>query len=394
MKFLWDTETRKRTVSNLLVVLAGILFCFLLFNLKRLQDGLGYFAAIVTPFIYGLALAFLLANPVNFFERKLGKIVDKHAHLKEYKRPVSIVLAMGISVIVLGALLSVVVPQLLDSIFMLVNNVQRYIANMDVWLWEIMGDLPMEISDEVYKEILSAWRTILDASGRIMVTGFQQILGVTGQITGLILDTFVAVIVSIYLLTSKEKFFAQIKKTLYALFSENVVKKAIAIGQLTSRTFNGFILGKIIDSAIIGVLCFICLSLLKMPYALLISVIVGITNIIPFFGPFIGAIPSTFIIFIVDPIKALWFLVFILLLQQFDGNILGPKILGDTTGLPAIWVLFAILVGGGLAGFVGMLVGVPTFAVIYALLKEYLEWRLIQKGLSPKTNDYHFDDRK
>lgn len=388
MKFLWDHDTRKRTISNIVVVIVGISFCFLLLNLDKLHSGLNFFMTIVTPFIYGFVLAYLLTGPVKFFERTWLKKLEQYKYLRRYRRPIAIILAMGITVFVLGALLSVVVPQLIDSMFMLVNNIQRYLGDIDVWMRELLEEFPVEISNEVYKEILAAWKTILNISSDIMVKGFQYLLGMTGQLTSSLLNIFVAVIVSIYLLTSKEKFFAQITKTLYACLPKHIVEQVLSVGALTNKIFNGFINGKIIDSAIIGVLCFACLTILKMPYALLVSVIVGITNIIPFFGPFIGAVPSMFIIFIVDPFKALLFLAFIFLLQQFDGNILGPKILGNSTGLPAIWVLFAILVGGGLAGFVGMLIGVPTFAVIYALLKNYLERRLEEKGLSKQTEDY------
>ena len=160
------------------------------------------------------------------------------------------------------------------------------------------------------------------------------------------------------------------------------------VGNLTSRTFNGFINGKLIDSLIIGILAFICLTIMKMPYVLLISVIIGVTNVVPFFGPFVGAIPSAFIIFIVDPIQVVWFCLFILILQQIDGNIIGPKILGGTTGLPAIWVMFAILIGGGIAGFIGMIVGVPAMAVIYTLFKAYIKQRLEGKDLPSNTGDY------
>ena len=192
---------------------------------------------------------------------------------------------------------------------------------------------------------------------------------------------------------SKEHFFAQWRKTLYAFFKKETVENLLYVGRLTSSTFNGFINGKLIDSLIIGILAFICLSIMNMPYVLLVSVIIGVTNIIPFFGPFIGAIPSTFIILIVDPLQAVWFVIFILVLQQIDGNIIGPKILGSSTGLPAIWVMFAILVGGGLAGFAGMIAGVPTMAVIYTLFKAYVKQKLEQKELPSGTEEYLASDR-
>lgn len=386
MKLSWDKETTTKTLSNIIVVLVGIAFCYLLFSWPQIKSSIGVFSSIVVPFVYGFVIAYLLAGPVNYFERRLLRFMDQNSTLKRFKRMVAILLVMVLAFMIIVALLSVVVPQLFDSLLMLINNIQGYITGVEQWAQQIFNEL--EIGADVYSEALAAWEKILNTAGTLMVSGMQSVLSVTGQVTSMVLNAFVAVIVAIYLLSSKEVFFAQMKKVLYAFLPEHVVKEVIRIGHMTNRTFNGFINGKIIDSVIIGIICFVCLQLFNMPYALLVSVIIGVTNIIPFFGPFIGAIPSTFIIFIVDPIKALWFLVFILLLQQFDGNILGPKILGNTTGLPAIWVLFAILIGGGMAGFVGMIIGVPTFAVLYTLFKEYLAYRLEKKGLSKKTGDY------
>ena len=187
---------------------------------------------------------------------------------------------------------------------------------------------------------------------------------------------------------SKEKFFGQAKKTVYAAMDIKRANAFIEDIRFVHRTFGGFISGKLLDSLIIGIICFVCLNWMKMPYVLLVSVIVGVTNVIPFFGPFIGAIPSAFLILLVSPMKCLYFLIFIVLLQQFDGNILGPKILGQSTGLPSFWVLFSILLFGGLFGFVGMIIAVPLFAVIYRLTATYVSSALRKKDLSARTEDY------
>ena len=377
-----------RTLSNIVVVLVGIAFFFLLLNWGQIKSGFGTFSTLIKPFIIGFAIAYLLSSPVNYFERKLLAFMDRWPHVKRFKRAVSILIALLLTCILIGALLSVLLPQLFDSVWMLVNNIPGYITGLEQWTQQFMAGTGVDISAGIYQNALSAWEKFVNTASDWLLAGIQSVLTVTGQVTSAVLDAFVAVIVAIYLLNSKELFFAQLKKVLSAFLPDHAVKNAVRIGRLTNRTFNGFINGKLIDSAIIGVLCFVCLQLMNMPYALLVSVIVGVTNIIPFFGPFIGAIPSTFIILIAEPIKAVWFLIFILLLQQFDGNILGPKILGNSTGLPAIWVLFAFLIGGGLGGFIGMIVGVPTFAVIYTLFKEYLNSRLTRRGLSENTNDY------
>ena len=212
--------------------------------------------------------------------------------------------------------------------------------------------------------------------------------GVIGVVNGLI-DVLIGFIVAIYLLFGKEKFLGQGRKIVYAFNTPRRANIILHLAAKTNKTFSGFIIGKLIDSAIIGVLCFIGLSILKMPYTLLVSVIVGVTNVIPVFGPYIGAIPSTILILLVDPMKGLYFVIFIFLLQQLDGNVIGPMILGDSTGLSAFWVMFAILIGGGLFGLVGMIVGVPTFAVIYYIIKMLIQQKLEQKKLPIETENYN-----
>ena len=201
----------------------------------------------------------------------------------------------------------------------------------------------------------------------------------------------IGVIVSVYILFGKETFINQSKKATYAIFPTERANLLIHIAVKTNEIFGGFIIGKIIDSIIIGILCFIGTSLLNMPYAMLVSVIVGMTNVIPFFGPYIGAIPSAVLIALADPMKGVYFLIFILLLQQFDGNILGPKILGNSTGLSAFWVIVSILLGGGLFGILGMLFGVPAFAVIYYIVKLFLDNQLEKKKLPTESECYNGD---
>lgn len=207
-------------------------------------------------------------------------------------------------------------------------------------------------------------------------------------LVGGIFDVIIGMIISFYFLFSKEMFVRQIKKCTYAMFSSRHANLVLHFATKTNEIFGGFIIGKLIDSAIIGVLCFIGLSILKMPYTLLVSVIVGVTNIIPFFGPYIGAIPSAILIMLEDPMKGIYFIIFVLILQQFDGNILGPKILGNSTGLSAFWVIVAILLGGGLFGFVGMVMGVPTFAVLYYMVGVIMKSRLEKKELPTESSYY------
>ena len=221
-----------------------------------------------------------------------------------------------------------------------------------------------------------------------MASSAPKLIGMMLQLGSGIITAFVAVIVSIYLLFAKERFMGQIRKVMYAFFSAKEVKRAAHIISTAHNMFGGFITGKIIDSTIIGLLCFLGLSVMQMPNAVLVSFIVGVTNVIPYFGPFIGAVPGFILIAIISPLQGLIFLLFILVLQQIDGNIIGPMILGDSIGLSAFWVVFSILLFGGIFGIPGMFIGVPTFGVMYALIKETAAERLADKGLSADTADY------
>ena len=217
------------------------------------------------------------------------------------------------------------------------------------------------------------------------------------DIVRMLLNILIGVIVSIYVLKDKEKLAAQSKRLLYSFCSVKKANSVIAVTRLTNDKFGNFITGKIFDSIIIGVLCFIILTIFRIPYTALVSVVVGVTNVIPFFGPFIGAIPSAFLILLAEPIKCLTFVIIIIALQQFDGNILGPKILGSSTGVSSFWVMFSILVGSGLFGFWGMLCGVPVFAVIYAIVSESCRCSLEERGLDYSTEEFkgidHLSDK-
>ena len=391
MKLDFSRETRNRMLANMLVVLVGLSFYFAMTHINVISSFLDTIMEILRPFIYGFVLAFLLNSPVKYFDRVLAKRLKN----RKISRALAVITGMVLFFLIIGLLIAVLVPQLMDSVVMLVKNIQDFASNLEGYVAELTSVLQQEyhLDPALYENLTSTWESILAMGSSLLLSGFQRLLGLTGQLTTWVLDFFIALIVSVYLLMSKEHFFAQWRKTLYAFFKKETVENLLYVGRLTSSTFNGFINGKLIDSLIIGILAFICLSIMNMPYVLLVSVIIGVTNIIPFFGPFIGAIPSTFIILIVDPLQAVWFVIFILVLQQIDGNIIGPKILGSSTGLPAIWVMFAILVGGGLAGFAGMIAGVPTMAVIYTLFKAYVKQKLEQKELPSGTEEYLASDR-
>ena len=368
----------KRVLPNLIVVIAGILLYLILSNFKAVSGAVGNLFAVLSPFIAGIAIAYLLNIPMRFFEEKIFKRLRK-------KRLFSILLTYVLALFVSVLLLGMIVPQLVDSISTLIGNIQEYFDNINRligWLGEAM-----HLEEETMGIVMVSYKDLLNQVVTYIRGVLPQIVSMTMRVGTGIVSTLTALIASIYMLAGKQKLMQQCRRVLYAIFPKRHADSFMRIGRLSNGVFSGFISGKLIDSAIIGVICFIFMTVMnltpvKMPYALLISVIIGVTNIIPFFGPFIGAIPSALILLMVNPWSALWFVVFIIVLQQFDGNYLGPKILGNSTGLPAMWVLISIVVGGGLFGFPGMLLGVPTAAVLYTLVSDFIENRLHKKGLT------------
>ena len=287
-----------------------------------------------------------------------------------------------------------IIPGLIDSIVKIIEILPSSMERLTQWASSKLTESP-----ELYN-IVSVWiddftanavnfvtETLLPQYSSLAVYISESIMGMLN----LIKNIFVGIIVCVYFLNIKDTFAGQIKKVIVATFKESTAEEILQGAAFTNKTFGGFINGKIIDSIIIGILCFICMSIFNWEYTLLISCIIGVTNIIPFFGPFIGAIPSALLILMVNPMQCVYFLIFILALQQFDGNILGPKILGDSTGLASFWVLFSVIVGGGLFGFVGMVVGIPLFAVIYAYFSRSINKRLAKKGFSVDLSDYKVD---
>ncbi|MDU7968200.1 MAG: AI-2E family transporter, partial [Paeniclostridium sordellii] len=279
-----------------------------------------------------------------------------------------------------------VLPQLAESIMGLVNDIPTYVTNLSDLIATHTKDLNV---DQEYLNL--AVNKLTDFINYIigLAAGLIPVLGEALRIVASsVWNILLGLIVSIYLLIDKENFCALSRKMVWALFNEKHAKRILELVERSNDTFGKFLSGKIIDSAIIGVLTFIVLTIFKMPYVLLISVIIGITNIIPFFGPFFGAIPATIIILFVSPVKALWFILIIIVIQQLDGNIIGPKILGDSIGISAFWILFSLLVAGKFLGLVGMIIGVPLFAIIYSVIKEVIEDKLDKKSLPINTNDY------
>lgn len=352
-------------------------------------------AHILAPVIYGAVFAYLLNpvyNRVQAAVMKLTKnIIPDEKGRKRLGGFLGTLASLCLLVAVVVGLISMLIPQLISSIRGVMETLPSSINNLEIWLEKVLADNP-DLEQQVMQHYGAAADYLQNWLTNVVVPNIYRIIGSVSSgvvlVVRAVFDILIGLIVMVYLLNMKEKLLAQAKMIIYGVFPLKIANKVIEEGRYVHQVFGGFIIGKLLDSLIIGLICFVLLGFANMPYVLLVSVIVGVTNVIPFFGPFIGAIPSAFLILLSDPMKCLYFLIFVLLLQQFDGNILGPKILGDSTGLSSFWVLFSILLFGGLMGFVGMIIGVPTFAVMYRLVTEFTTWRLGKKALSGNLNEY------
>lgn len=374
-KKLWPLNAQ--SVSNLIIVLIGILFYFLLANFGAVREKINMVLAILSPFIAGFAVAYLLNTPTVFFERKVYRKL-------RFRRGLAILTVYLLAFLLVGFLLNMILPQALSSVVALVNNLEGYLKTLNELVDSLITRFHLE--EDSVDAVMVSYQDLMKRLAGAISAALPELLNFGVALGNGVITAITALISSIYMLSGKNTLTKQIKGLLFAAFAKEKVDRFLHICRHANSIFLGFINGKIIDSAIIGVLCFILCTILRIPLALLISVVVGVTNIIPFFGPFVGAIPSVMILIIVDPWAALRFGIMIIALQQFDGNILGPKILGDSTGLSAIWVLVAIVVGGGLFGFIGMILGVPTFAVIYMLTRDYVTARLKEKKIDGEGN--------
>lgn len=399
MKFKINNKYVRWGLTAFLVIAASITFYYFIFHSSNITSGIKVVIGILMPVVFGLVTAYLMTPILNFMEgRLLIPLFDK-CHIKETAGRKKIIRGIGILitafffVALIYLLIFMLISQIVPSIEGIITNFDSYVNNVSQWINQILEDNPdfgEYISKMVDKssEQLEEWLNhIIPGTATLIRTLSLSFINTLD----ILWDFVIGFIISIYVLASKEHFAGQAKKILYALFEKETANKMIRNFRFTHKTFIGFLSGKIIDSIIIGILCFIGTSMMKTPYAILISLIIGVTNIIPFFGPFLGAIPSIILIFVVDPMHPLncvYFAIFALALQQFDGNILGPKILGSSTGLTGFWVIFSITFFGGLFGVLGMIVGVPIFAIIYTAIRSVIETRLGRKDLPAETAEY------
>lgn len=371
-------------VCLLLVVLCA--------NFSVVSDWIKNFFRVIAPVTWGVVIAYICNPIMKFFERNIKKITDRKKPHPKLTRALSTILSIALLIAIIVGLMWIVINQISESISEIFSSIPEYITRIETFVVKLLGDYPEAVKyiesqlDTIQSKLMDfANVNIIPKLGDLSVRLKDSALGIIVAIK----DFIIGFIVAIYLLLSKEIFVAQGRKITYALFPRSLSKNILRVCSKANRTLSGFLSGKLLDSFIIGTICFIAMTIMQMNFVALISVIIGITNIIPFFGPFFGAIPSAFLLLLSSPKQVIPFIIFIIVLQQFDGNILGPKIIGDSTGLTPFWVMFAIFVGGGLFGFAGMLLGVPVFAVLYALFSEFIAHLLKKKRLSHRTRDYH-----
>ena len=367
----------------------SILFFFLLFKIDAVGGYLKAAANTLMPFILGCVMAYLI-YPIS---QGITLYLDKLTGEKFKKATLSIGIFSGLLIFVVAIylLLWMLLPQLIESITSIIVGMPGMVESLSDWVAALLKDNPKlqeaaNVALESSTVELQEWltETIIPKAQQLLTTLSASVLSTFW----FLFDFVIGIIVCVYVLSSADKLMRQAKMVVSAVAPKKYIETIFEIVYEMDQCFGGFIRGKLLDSLIIGVLCFICISLMGMPYPVLVSTIVGVTNIIPFFGPFIGAVPGVILILTVNPMQALYFVIFIFILQQFDGNILGPAILGQSTGLGSIWVLFSILIFGDLFGFVGMIIGVPTFAVIYYLISKYVFKKLKEREMDGVVDDY------
>lgn len=393
MKEEFKKDYFKWGITAFCVLLALLLVFFAFYRWDFIINGIGKVFSILTPFFFGIAIAYLLNPAVIFFESKVyNKLVKKIQNKKIHKRKLARVLSLGTSTVifigVIVAVISFLIPEMFKSLQMLVSNIDSYLANGKDLLVGLFGgnyEIKMFI-DENFSSFSKLLNTVLN--GDLVNSLMEKVsIGLIGT-AKFLYNIIIGYIIAIYILNDKEKFKAQSKKLLYTFFSSDKVNLILENTRYTDKVFGNFFSGQLMDALFVGVLCFLGMILFQMPYPLIVAMLVGITNVIPYFGPFIGAIPSAFLILLVDPAKSITFIIFIFILQQIDGSILAPKILGSKTGLSSFWVLFSLLIFGGLFGVVGMIVGVPIFSILYSFVNGLIKQRLESKNLPVDSKDY------
>ena len=390
----WDKKYVSWGLTAFCVVACAIAFYMALDHVVIVKSWFAKLSKILSPFIFGLIITYLLTPVMKYTEKNIFLPIGRKLSKKgkgRFSRACSILVSEIFLLAVLTSLVYLILPQLYSSIETIVVNSNSYINNITRWTTKLLHDYP-ELEQYALQIVSKLDTSIMDWLRTTVLPGVGSVISnVTSGVYYVVVSLYnlvIGIIVSVYILAKLESFAAKGRRLLYSIFKIETAEKIREQLNFINRTFMNFLGGKILDSAIIGLICYICCAFMKMPYALLVSVIVGVTNIIPFFGPFIGAIPSAIIILMVSPIKCLIFVLFIFILQQVDGNIIGPKILGNSVGIDGFWVLFSIILGAGFFGFWGMLLGVPAFVVISTAINTAVEKKLKKRDLPWEVSEY------
>ncbi|MFR6290859.1 MAG: AI-2E family transporter [Peptococcaceae bacterium] len=373
---------KKMFRSYLLLITFAVSLVLVITKIDLLVGALGIVLRLLSPFFIGFAIAFVLNIPYEAIRRALGKYEGNRV-MKRLRKPLSIVGAYLLSFGIFGGVIAVVIPELAHSINMLIDNSETYQQNFQMavaWLNQFnlphLQDLDAAgILASVQQELTALTKQVVDA----LSTVFPQLFRMTTNIVQGVANVGIGLIVSVYLLFSKETMCQQVKRMTYAFLPKRWADECVEISRLINQCFTNFVSGQLVEACILGTLCFIGMGLFHFEYAFLISLLIGVSAIVPIVGAFIGTVPAVFLLFLVEPMQAVWFIVFIVILQQIEGHLIYPKVVGESVGLPPLWVLMGIVVGGGLGGILGMLLGVPIFTVIYKLLSQTVQQRLERK---------------
>ncbi|MBQ7897270.1 MAG: AI-2E family transporter [Clostridia bacterium] len=377
------------SIYTILTITFSALIVYLIFNFSNIWGAISKFISIINPILIGFAIAYLINPVVNFFEKKVFSFKKAKKDKARVRRFCSVFTAYVLVLVILAALLWIIIPQVIDSVDIFVGNLSSYQRALEKWA----SSLP-DASSKYYgivQKFVSVLDEFVDMAVKYVTELVPKAFVLIKDVSVIIVNLILSIFVSIYMISRKEHLLAQSKKLICAFFNTKWIQRISDFMGLLDDSVGGFIKGKIIDSAIIGVLCYVVMTILRLDYSMLISVIVGITNVIPFFGPFIGAIPSAFILLMVNPNEVIPFLIAILLIQQLDGNFIGPKILGGSMGLSAFWILVAIVIMSGLFGFAGMIIGVPIFSVAYVLVERLVDKKLANKKMPVEIEEYFHD---
>lgn len=398
MKFKFDPKYKQIAVLAVIVIVVSGFLLMSAQAIPNLREMLEMLGAAAAPILWGIVIAYLMNPAVEFFRHKVfrGWAEKKKGSHKTYNiiKNLSITIVVILTLALLTGLVLLIVPQFVQSLSGLVSNFDDYSRNLIQWASETFKDYPQIVEaitnpmNQIESFLTSSWK---DISANVLTLGQKIGGGVISFALGF-KDFIIGFIIAVYLLSSKEMLKAQAKKLLFAFFRNDRVQSMLSVSSRINTIFSHYITGIIIDAFFVGCLTFIGATLIGTPYPMLMAVIIACTNVIPFFGPFIGGIPVCFITLLADPWKALWIGIFMVAMQQFDGNIMVPLIQGDRIGVPSVWVLIGIIIGGGLFGFVGMLLAVPVFAIIYMLFKEFLEGKLRRKSMPEPSVVYERDN--